>query len=100
MLRAVFVRTLKPGVTDEQFLATWTPEDMTDDPVRVSVSRDLGDDRPVITILELDGTAAEFAGIRSSLFRPDALERLGGIVERTEAEGLFDEVFTAGPAAG
>jgi hypothetical protein len=96
MLRAVFVRTLKPGVTDEQFLAAWTPEDVAGYPVRLSVGRGLADDRQVVmTILEFDGTAAE---IRSTLFRPDALDRLREVVESTEVEGLFDEVFTAGPA--
>lgn len=56
MLRAVFVRTLKSGVTYEQFRDAWVPET-----------------------------------------RSDARERLGEIVQTTELEGVYEEVF--GPAS-
>jgi hypothetical protein len=40
MLRAVFVRTLKPGVSYERFLAAWAPGDAGDHyAAAVSVSR-------------------------------------------------------------
>jgi hypothetical protein len=94
MLRAVFVRTLKPGVTYEQFRDAWVPEDDSAGyPVRASVGRNVADARQVITVLELDMTAAEFPAVRAKLARPDALARLGGIVESTQLEGLFEEVF-------
>jgi len=94
MLRAVFVRTLKPGVTYEQFKDAWLPEHLAGDyPAKVSVSRNIASDRQVITILELDMSAAEFEGKRSELARPDALERLAKIVATTELEGLYEEVF-------
>ncbi len=93
MLRAVFVRTLKAGVTYEQFKEAWVPEDVDGYPARVSVSRNVADDRQVITVLELDMSLAEFEDKRTALTRPDALERLAEIVETTELEGLYEEVF-------
>ncbi|MEV0613501.1 hypothetical protein AB0I81_09265 [Nonomuraea sp. NPDC050404] len=93
MLRAVFVRTLKAGVTYERFKQAWVPEELDGYPAKVSVSRSLADDRQVITVLELDMSLAEFEGKRGALTRPDALERLAEIVETTELEGLYEEVF-------
>lgn len=93
MLRAVFVRTLKEGVTYEQFKNAWVLDDMDDYPARVSVSRDVADDRQVITVLELDMSLAEFADKRAGLTHPDSLKRLAEIVETTELEGLYEEVF-------
>ena len=93
MLRAVFVRTLAHGVTYEQFRDAWAPEDMDGYPATVSVSRNVANDRQVITVLELDMSLAEFEDKRAALTRPDALERLAGIVAATELEGLYEEVF-------
>ncbi len=94
MLHAVFARTLKPGVTYEQFRDAWMPERVDDDyPARTSVGRSVSNDRQVITIVELDMSVEEFGAIAASLTRPDALERLGEIVETTELEGLYQEVF-------
>ncbi len=61
MLRAVFVRTLKPGVTYEQFKEAWVPEGLKGDyPAKARLARNQANDRQVITILELDVTASEF----------------------------------------
>jgi len=94
MLRAVFARTLKPGVTYEQFKDAWVPGSIDDDyPAKTSVGRNVANDRQVITILELDMSVEEFGAIAASLTRPDALARLGEIVETTELEGLYEDVF-------
>lgn len=93
MLRAVFVRTLKAGVTYEQFKEAWVPEDMDGYLAKVSVSRNVVDGRQVITVLELDMSLTEFEDRRTALTRPDALERLAEIVDTTEPEGLYEEVF-------
>jgi hypothetical protein len=94
MLRAVFVRTLKPGVTYEQFKNAWFPEDVDGNyPAKVSVGRNVNNIQQVMTILELDISKAEFEQKRGALTRPDALERLAGIVHTTELEGLYEEVF-------
>ncbi|MEU4235593.1 hypothetical protein AB0F17_65995 [Nonomuraea sp. NPDC026600] len=93
MLRAVFVRTLKAGVTYEQFKEAWVPADTDGYPAKVSVSRNVADDRQVITVLEMDMSLAEFEDRRTELTRPDALERLAEIVDTTELEGLYEEAF-------
>jgi hypothetical protein len=94
MLRAVFVRTLKPGVTYEQFKDAWVPEDIAESyPVKTRVSRNVSNDRQVMTILELDIPLTEFTEVSASLTRPDASSRLGEIVEATQLEGLNEDVF-------
>jgi hypothetical protein len=94
MLRAVFVRTLKPGVSYEQFLAAWAPEGGGGAyPASVSVSRSATDDRQVITILELDISVGQFSSVAGSLTRSDALDRLTEVVESTQLEGLYEQVF-------
>ncbi|MCA2229389.1 hypothetical protein [Nonomuraea aurantiaca] len=96
MLRAVFVRTLKAGVTYDQFKEAWVPEETDGYPAKVSVSRNVADDRQVITVLELDMSLAEFEDKRAALTRPDALERLAEIVETTDLQGLYEDVFDEG----
>lgn len=93
MLWAVFARTLKPGVTYEQFKDAWVPETETGYLVRASVGRNVANDRQVITILELEMPLAEFQAARGALARPDALARLAEIVESTELEAVYEEVF-------
>ncbi len=94
MLRAVFVRTLKPGVTYKEFKDAWVPEDLDGDyPVQASVSRNAANDRQVITILESDVSIEEFTAMTPSLIRPDSHRRLSEIVETTELEGVYSEVF-------
>jgi hypothetical protein len=90
----VFVRTLKPGVSYEQFLAAWAPEAAHGDyPASVSVSRSTRNDRQVVTILELDVAPGDFTSVAGSLTRPDALDRLAEIVESTQLEGLYEQVL-------
>jgi hypothetical protein len=94
VLRAVFVRTLKPGVTYEQFRDAWLPEDAGGSyPAKISVGRNVDSTRQVITILELDMSREEFEQKRGALTRPDALDRLASIVDTTELAGLYEEVF-------
>ncbi|HLI35743.1 MAG TPA: hypothetical protein VKV80_00150 [Streptosporangiaceae bacterium] len=94
MLRVVFARTLKPGVTYEQFRDAWTPERADGEyPARASISRNVTDERQVITILELDMTMDRFAVIAPSLTRLDALDRVSELVESTELQGIYEEVF-------
>ncbi len=94
MLRAVFVRTLKPGVTYQQFTEAWVPEGLDGDyPGKVRVARNVANDRQVITILELDIPVTEFKVASASLTRPDALGRLADIVETTQLEALYEDLF-------
>ena len=94
MLRAVFVRTLKPGVTYQQFKEAWVPEGLDGDyPATARVGRNVANERQVITIIELDVPVGELNAASASLTRPDALERLGEIVETTEVEAVYEDVF-------
>jgi hypothetical protein len=94
VLRAVFVRTLKPGVSYEQFKRVWVPEGLSGShPVTVRVARNVANDRQVITIIELDVPAAEVRAASSSLTLADALARLAEIVESTELEGVYEDIF-------
>jgi hypothetical protein len=95
MLCAVFVRTLKPGVTFEEFRAAWVPEPRGGEyPARVRIGRNVANQRQVITILELDASPESFQGIAKELTRSDALARLSAIVESTELQGIYEDVFS------
>jgi hypothetical protein len=94
MLRAVFVRTLNPGVTYEQFKEARVPEGLTVRyPATVRVARDVANERQVITIIEVDVPAAEFKAASVALTRADALARLAGMVETTQMEGVYEDIF-------
>jgi hypothetical protein len=94
LLRTVFARTLKPGVTYEQFKDAWVPEQTAGDyPATVRIARNVANDRQVITILELDVPVSEFESASAALTRPDALQRLDEIVQATDLEGLYEDVF-------
>ena len=98
MLRAVFVRTLRPGVTYEQFREAWVPERvMGSYPAKASIGVNVADGRQVITVLEMDMSVGDFRAIAGSLTRPDALARLAEIVATTQLEGLFEDLY--GPDA-
>jgi len=95
ILHAVLVRTLRPGVTYEQFRDAWMPERVEGHyPARTSVGRNVFNDRQGITILELDVAAEDFAAVAGSLTRPDAPDapdapaRLEEVVATTELEGV------------
>jgi hypothetical protein len=94
MLRAVFVRTLKPGVTYEQFKQAWVPEGLVGRyPATARVARSVANERQVITIIEGDVQVADFKAASAALTRPDALARLAEIVEATQLEGVYEDIF-------
>lgn len=94
MLRAVFARTLKPGVSFEQFKDAWVPERDADPyPARASIGRSLADDRQVLTIIELDVAPEEFPAVSATLTRPDAVDRIAELVESTQLEGVYEQVL-------
>jgi hypothetical protein len=92
VLRAVFARTLKPGVSYEEFKDAWVPE-AGPYPARASIGRHLADDRKVLTVVELDIAPEEFASVAPTLFRPDAAGRIAELVESTELEGVYEQVI-------
>lgn len=94
MLRAVFARTLKPGVSYEQFKDAWVPvRNAGAYPARASIGRDLADDRKVLTIVELNISPEQFPLIAPTLFRADAAERIAELVASTELEGVYEHLM-------
>jgi len=53
----------------------------------------VANDRQVITIIEIDVPPTEFRSASASLTRPDSLARLAGIVETTQLEGVYEDIF-------
>ncbi|QFU91941.1 hypothetical protein [Amycolatopsis sp. YIM 10] len=98
MLRAVFARTLKPGVTDEEFIRAWLPPGRTMDsyPSGVTISHNLTDERQIISIFEVDCTPEEFPGLLASLVHPDSAARLAEVVESTQLEAVFEDTAAFG----
>lgn len=93
MLRAIYVRTLKPGVTDEQFIDAWMPPGLTVEsyPARVTISHSLADQRQIISIFEADVPGEHFAEALPALVHPDSAQRLSKIVESTQLETVYED---------
>lgn len=91
MLRAVYVRTLKPGVTDEQFVESWMPEQHTRSsyPATVTIARSLADPRQVLSVFDIDVDPSGFADVLPKLVHPDSEARLAAIVESTQVQDVF-----------
>lgn len=88
MLRAVYVRTLKEGVTDDDYIAAWTPDDSTRDsyPARVSISHSNTNERQTVTTLEFEGDPDDPLEALARLVHPDWRERVAAVVDSTELE--------------
>lgn len=98
MLRATYVRTLKPGVTDEQFIDAWMPPGITVDsyPAQVTISHNLADERQIISIFEVGVSAEHLADALPALVHPDSAQRLSKIVESTQLEAVYEDTATFG----
>lgn len=98
MLRAVFARTLKPGVTDEQFVQAWMPPGLTADtyPSAVTVSHNITDGRQIVSIFEIDSTAQDFPDVLATLVHPDSTNRLAEVIESTQLEAVYEDTSTFG----
>ncbi|MGH3638725.1 MAG: hypothetical protein ACRDUX_06820 [Mycobacterium sp.] len=91
MLRAIYVRTLKPGITDEQFVASWMPDEHTRSsyPAAVTVARSLANPRQVLSVFDIDVNPERLADVLPDLVHPDSEARLAVIVESTQIEDVF-----------
>ncbi|MGH3629465.1 MAG: hypothetical protein ACRDRL_18760 [Sciscionella sp.] len=98
MLRATYVRTLKPGVTDQQFIDAWMSPGTTPDsyPARVTISHSLADEREIISIFEVDVSPEDFADALPTLVHPESVQRLAEIVESTRLEAVYKDTATFG----
>lgn len=100
MLRAVYVRTLKDGVTDDQYIEAWMPEGTSreDYPARVSVSHSTVDERDTATVFEFDGDPDHVLDSLGALVRADWRDRVAEVVESTSVETIYVESVTFGSA--
>lgn len=101
MLRAIYVRTLKPEITDEQFVAAWMPQQHTHSsyPAAVTVARSVVNPRQVLSVFDIDVDPRGFADVLPDLVHPDSEARLAEIVESTQFEGLFTVLDHFGESA-
>lgn len=93
MLRAVYVRTLKPGITDDDYIASWMPEGTTKEsyPGRVQIAHASTNERQTITTIEIDVAIADIVDALGALVRPDWRDRVAEVIESTELETVFED---------
>lgn len=98
MLRAVYVRTLKDGVTDDQYVEAWMPEGTAreDYPARVSVSHSTVHERETVTVFEFDGDSDHVLDALGALVRPDWRDRVAEVIEGTDVETIYVDTVTYG----
>ncbi len=98
MLRAVYVRTLKDGVTDDEYIDAWMPEGVAreDYPARVTVSHSTVDERQTVTVFEFDGDSEHVLDALAALVRPDWRDRVAALVDGTDVETIFVETVGYG----
>jgi hypothetical protein len=100
MLRAVYVRTLKPGVTDDEYAAAWMPEGVSREeyPAEVRISHSTTNERQTITTFAVDVPAEDLLDALGALVHPDWRERVAEVVESTEIETIFTDTAAFGSA--
>ena len=98
MLRAVYVRTLKEGVTDDQFIDAWMPEGLDRDAykARVSVSHSTVHERETVTVFEFEGSPENLLDALGELVRPDWRDRVAEVVESTTVETIYEDTAVYG----
>ncbi len=101
MLRAVYVRNLKDGVTDDQYVDAWMPEGTAreDYKARVSVSHSTVHERQTVTVFEFEGDPDHVLDALGELVRPDWRDRIAEVVDDTEVETIFVETVSYGSVA-
>lgn len=90
MLRAVYVRTLKPGITDDQYIEAWMPEGASRDeyPARAVISHSTTNERQTVTTFDLDVEPDDFLDALGALVHPDWRERVAEVIESSELESI------------
>ena len=98
MLRAVYVRTLKPGVSDDDYIAAWMPEGVTKESYQalVHIAHATTNERQTVTTFELDVPVENVIDALGALVRPDWRDRVAEVVEGTDVETIFVETVSYG----
>jgi hypothetical protein len=86
---AAYARTLRPGVSLDQFIAAWMPEGDDPYPARWEVAIDPTDDRRVLTLVRFDGTLSRLQDAMPRLVHPESAARLDTVVESTELQSIY-----------
>jgi hypothetical protein len=89
---AVFARKVRSGVSVDDFVRAWAPDNGEPYPAAVEVGVDPADDRRILTIVRFDGDLAAFQAAMPRLIHPDSHSRLDELVESTELESLYESV--------
>ncbi|MFK4083347.1 hypothetical protein ACI2LF_04515 [Kribbella sp. NPDC020789] len=90
MLIAAYARTLREGVTIDQFVEAWLPEGGGKYPAQVEIGVDPANDRRILTVIRVEGSSLEdLQGRMPELIHPDSHARLAEIVESTELEAVY-----------
>ncbi|MGH3430276.1 MAG: hypothetical protein ACRDQZ_22360 [Mycobacteriales bacterium] len=92
MIVAIFARTLRSGVSVEEFVRAWAPNGPESYSAQVEVALDPADDRRILTIIRFDGSLEDFEQATPRLIHPQSHERLDKIVESTQLEGVYQSV--------
>ena len=98
MLRAVYVRTLKDGVSDDQYIDAWMPEGVSreDYPARVSISHSTVEERQTVTVFEFEGDPEHVLDALAALVRRDWRDRVAEVIEGTDVETIYVDTVTYG----
>ncbi|MCG7310531.1 hypothetical protein [Brachybacterium sp. ACRRE] len=92
MIIACYARTLRPGISLDDFIAAWMPPGRSevDYPVRCRLATDPLNPRSVLSLFEIDAPSEKLAEIIPTLVHPDSEARLERIVETTALAGVFE----------
>lgn len=98
MLRAIYVRTLKEGVSDDDYIAAWMPEGVSRDDyqAKVTVSHSTVHERQTVTVFEFEGDKDDVLQELGGLVRPDWRDRVAEVVEGTDVETIFVDTASYG----
>jgi hypothetical protein len=92
LIIAVFSRKIRAGVSVDEFVRAWAPDNGEPYPAAVEVAVDPADDRRILTIVRFDGDMAAFQAAMPRLIHPDSHQRLNELVESTELESVYESV--------
>ncbi|MFD1722691.1 hypothetical protein [Amnibacterium endophyticum] len=100
MLRAIYVRTLKEGVSDDDYIAAWMPEGVSreDYQAKVTVSHSTVHERQTVTVFEFEGDPDDVLEELGGLVRPDWRDRVAEVVEGTDVETIYVDTTSYGTA--
>jgi len=98
VLRAIYVRTLKDGVSDDDYIAAWMPEGVAreDYPAKVTISHSTVNERETVTVFEFEGEPGNVLDELADLVRPDWRDRVAEVVDDTAVETIFTESSSYG----